>query len=219
MIFDVGANYGTFTEAAIKAGHKVIAIEPAPRVFSRLVSSYIYSPNVVPLKMAVSDTNNDLVEFYEADEDGLSSLNKEWLTSETMPYSGKPFRTIKATTITIDSLVELYGRPDLIKIDVEGAEWSVFRGMTKHQGTITFEWTYETLHEHRHQLKYLKNLGYTEVGPQFIENHLVEPDHWFSIDKFDLNTWVADNSDKWEDGDWLKSGLRPTADVGMCWVR
>ena len=160
MIFDIGANYGTFTEAALKAGHKVIAVEPAPRVFSRLVRSFLYTPNVVPLKVAVSDKDNETVDFYEAEEDGLSTLNKEWLTAETMPYAGKPFRTIQVTTITIDSLVKTYGIPDLIKIDVEGGEWLVFRGMTKKYGVVAFEWIYETSTEHEMQLDYLYSLGY-----------------------------------------------------------
>ena len=62
-----------------------------------------------------------------------------------MPYAGKAFRTIQATTITLDSLADIYGVPDLIKIDVEGAEWSVFRGMTRKMGMLSFEWTLATL--------------------------------------------------------------------------
>ena len=219
MIFDIGANYGTFVEAALKESHKVIALEPAPRVFSRLVNSYLYNPNVIPLKLAVSETNNERVVFFEAEEDGLSTLNIEWLTGETMPYEGKPFRTVMATTITVDKLVEIYGKPDLIKIDVEGAEWLVFKGMTANHGKLTFEWTDVTLGEHCAQLGYLESLGYTEVAPQFIVNHLEEPTEWFSIKEFHIYDWILGHKDKWENGGWKTANLRPTADVGMCWVR
>jgi len=219
MIFDIGANYGTFVEAALKEGRKVIALEPAPKVFARLVTSYIYNPKVVPLKLAVSETDNERVEFFEADEDGLSTLNIDWLTNQTMPYAGKPYRTVMATTITIDTLVKIYGKPDLIKIDVEGGEWSVFKGMTKNYGTLTFEWTDVTLGEHCSQLEYLASLGYTEVAPQFIVHHLQEPTEWFPIKDFHLCDWVLQNKDAWENGGWKDANLRPTADVGMCWVR
>lgn len=218
LLFDIGANRGDATLAGLHCGYKVIACEPAPKIYSELVKNFIYNPEVTPLRVAVSDKDNERIEFYEADEDGLSTMNKDWLTKETMPYAGKPFRTVAANTITIDTLAAHYGEPDLIKIDVEGAEWSVLRGMTKRYGTIAMEWTDATIHEHQHQIEYLYSLNYTQVGPQFIEHHLQKPDYWFDIDTFDLDTWVAHNSDRWIEGNWQKSALRPTADVGMLWV-
>jgi FkbM family methyltransferase len=218
LLFDVGANRGDATLAGLQKGYKVIALEPAPRVFAELVKSFIYNPNVTPLKFAVSDIENKVIEFYEADEDGLSTISKEWLTDPGMPYAGKPYRTVQATTTTINALVEVYGAPDLIKIDVEGAEWSVFKGMDKHHGKLAFEWTNATIDEHCKQLEYLASLGYTEVGPQFIVNHLEEPTEWFSIKDFHLCTWVLDHKDVWEVEGWKTANLRPTADVGMCWV-
>lgn len=220
MLFDVGANRGDVVFVGTKNGfNKIIALEPAPRIYKELVSNFLYDSRVIPLKLAVSDSIDQTIEFYEAEEDGLSTINKDWLTSETMPYNGKPYRTIRANTITIDKLAEIYGEPDLIKIDVEGAEWSVFKGMTKYYGMLTFEWTQETIEEHQKQIKYLKDLGYKEVAPQFIEHHLTDPKIWLDINNFDMLQWVKENSLAWVQGDWKNSNLRPTADVGMCWVR
>lgn len=219
LMFDIGANRGDATLAGLQKGYKVISLEPAPRIYKELVKNFFYNPDVIPLKYAVSDVDDSTVEFYEAEEDGLSSMNKDWLTADGMPYKDKPYRTIRANTITVDNLAVIYGHPDLIKIDVEGAEWNVFNGMSYKYGTIAFEWTDVTLEEHIEQLKYLRNLGYTQWGPQFIEHHLQEPDHWFSLDKPNLDDWVAQNEDRWIDVGWKRSGLRPTADVGMCWVR
>jgi FkbM family methyltransferase len=219
MLFDIGANRGDAVIAGLQQGHKVIAVEAAPRIYAELVKNFIYNPNVIPLKFAVSDVDSERVEFYEAQEDGLSSLDKGWLTNPEMPYNGKPYRTIHATTITIDSLAKMYGEPDLIKVDVEGAEWSVFKGMTKKYGTLAFEWTDVTLGEHCSQLEYLASLGYTEVAPQFIVRQLQEPTEWFPIEGFHLDDWVLQHKDDWENGGWKEANLRPTADVGMCWVR
>lgn len=219
LLFDIGANRGDAVEAGLQKGYKVIALEPAPKVYAELIRNYIYNPNVIPLKFAVSNSNNQEIEFYECVEDGLSTMEKSWLTDPSMPYNGKEYRAIKANTITLDSLVDIYGIPYLIKIDVEGAEWFVFKGMTKKYNTLTFEWTIETVSDHIEQLKYLRSLGYTEYGPQFIEHHLQEPDHWFSLDNPNLDVWIAHNEDIWTDKLWMRSGLRPTADVGMCWVR
>lgn len=219
LCFDIGANRGDFTIAALNKGYDVIAIEAAPRVFKQLASNFIYNPRVTPLRFAVSGSDYQRVEFFEADEDGLSTLNPDWLTDESLPYAGKPYRTIGATTITIDTLAQIYGVPDLIKIDVEGAEWSVFKGLSSKMGMITFEWTWATWTEHLEQLKYLEIGGYTQVAPQFIEHHCQQPDIWYDLKTFDLGQWHDKNAVLWENGYWKQSGLRPTADVGMLWVR
>lgn len=219
LCFDIGANRGDFTAAALEKGYGVVAVEAAPKVFSELVANFIYEPRVIPLKFAVSGSDYQRIEFYEAEEDGLSTLNLEWLTDKSLPYAGKPYRTVAATTITLDTLALKYGVPDLIKIDVEGAEWSVFKGLSSKMGTIAFEWTLATMQEHIEQLKYLLHGGYTEVAPQYIEHHCQQPDVWFSLAKFDFELWHNRNKDLWESGYWKKSFLRPTADVGMLWVR
>lgn len=219
LLFDIGANRGDATYAGLAKGYRVVALEPAPRIFAELVKNFIYDPRVTPLKFAVSDSNNQRVEFYEAVEDGLSTLNKEWLTADTMPYAGKEFRTISATTITLDRLVELYGKPDLIKVDVEGAEWSVFRGLSQPY-PMCFEWTLATIEQHQEQLKYLYDLGYRKIAPQFIEHHLQEPDKWYELKpEFPLWDWIKARESSWSSEGWMRSGLRRSADVGMIWVR
>lgn len=218
LMFDIGANRGDAVLAGLNKGYKVIAVEPGPRVFKELASYFIYNQNVIPLRLAVSDSDNSLIEFYECIEDGLSTIEKTWLIDDSMPYKGKEFRTIKANTVTIDTLVKIYGIPDLMKIDVEGSEWFVFRGMTKYYGKLTFEWTINTVDQHIDQIKYLKNLGYKKVGPQFIEHHLQDPDEYFDISSFNFKSWVDANSKIWIDKKWKNSNLRPTADVGMLWL-
>jgi len=217
LFFDIGANRGDATVVALALGYDVVALEPS-RIYAELVKNFIYNPRVTPLKFAASDKDNERVEFYEAQEDGLSTLNKEWLTSDTMPYAGKPFWTTHANTITIDTLAKIYGEPDLIKIDVEGAEWSVFKGMICKYKMLTFEWTKATIDEHQKQLDYLRALGYTEIAPQFIEPHLDQPDKWYDIDQ-DLWAWRDAHAKAWETDGWKINELRPTADVGMIWVK
>lgn len=222
LLFDVGANRGDAVLAGLQKDYDVVALEPAPHIFGQLVKNFIYNPRVTPLRYAVSDEDYASVEFYECVEDGLSTLNKDWLTKETMPYAGKAYRTIKATTITIDTLADKYGAPDLIKIDVEGAEWNVLRGMKRQYKEITMEWTFETLDEHEKQMDYLYELGYRYVGPQYIVNHLERPNQWWELlpnNHHQLLIWHQETSDAWIDGGWQKAGLRPTADVGMLWLR
>lgn len=218
LAFDIGANRGDWTHAALQQGYKIVALEPGT-IFNQLVKNYIYNPNVIMLKLAVDSTSDDMVSFYEAEEDGLSTLNIEWLTAEHLPYAGKPFTTVKVRTVTVDDLVQQYGEPQLIKIDVEGAEWNVLNGMSRKYGMLSFEWTQATLDEHEKQLRYLKQLGYSYVAPQYIEHHCLKPSNWFPLHNFDMSRWVHETCQLWETSGWKVSGLRPTADVGMLWLK
>lgn len=223
ILFDIGANRGDATLAGLKKGFdKIIALEPAPKTFYQLVNNFVYNPRVVPLKFAVSDTNNELIEFYECVEDGLSTIERGWLTTPGLPYNGKAYRTVKSVTCTIDWLVEKYGLPDLVKIDVEGAETQVFAGMTCKPKQLCFEWSQETLDQHVEQLHRLRDVnGYTEFALQYITHHLDEPTEYRPLTEADsLPEWTEETCDWWTSVGWVQGGkLRPTADVGMIWVR
>ena len=223
LLFDIGANSGGATGIGLQKGYKVIALEPAPRIYKTLVSNYIYNPMVVPLKYAVCDLDDQAIEFYETtDTDALSTLNIEWLTSDTMPYNGFKYRTVTVNTITIDTLAKIYGEPDLIKIDVEGAEWNVLRGMTKYHGELALEWTIQTMSRHEEQLDYLYSIGYKEFAPQYIVEHLERPTEWFTLEENNsgkLWKWQEDTRQAWESGGWQVANLRWSADVGMLWAR
>ena len=223
LLFDVGANRGDATNAGLAKGYKkIVALEPAPVMYSTLLRTFAYTPEVIPLKFAVSDSNNEIIEFYECVEDGLSTTEKAWLTDPSMPYNGKEFRTVRSVTCTLDFLIEQYGNPDLVKIDVEGAESQVLAGLTKKPKNLSLEWTIQTLDQHVEQLRRLKEVnGYTEYALQYITHHLDEPKEYRKLDDpEELRSWIEETQEWWVGKGWVEQGaLRPTADVGMLWVR
>ena len=50
---------------------------------------------------------------------------------------------IKVKTITLNTLILEYGIPDLIKVDVEGFEYEVFRSLTHKIEEVCWEWVEE----------------------------------------------------------------------------
>jgi len=223
IFFDIGANKGEATWAALflKGFTNVIALEPAPKVFYQLVFNYKDDSRVIPYRLAASSTTGDVVDFYECVEDGLSTLNEEWLTGDMYRYKGKEYEIIKATTVKLDDLIYEYGTPELIKIDVEGGEDLVFAGYTGKAPKLCFEWTLEDVPKHIKQLERLSMVnGYTEFALQYIEHHLDEPTEYRPITAArDLPKWIEETAPAWENGGWKGAGLRSSADVGMIWVR
>ena len=221
LFFDIGACHGDASWAALQQGYtKIVGVEAAPKMFKQYSNNYRdYTHVVQPLNLAASDQDGKTISFYECVEPGLSTTNIDWLTEDISPYKGKQYEEVTATTVTIDTLAKIYGNPDLVKIDVEGAEPQVIKGIVRSRPKLlTFEWVDVYLNQAEDALDYLKTLGYTQLSPQFITHHLQVPGSWWSIEM--RPQWIIDElKDAWTSGGWREANLRPTADAGMIWVR
>jgi FkbM family methyltransferase len=126
-VLDIGANLGLFSCAiaqAIGPNGRLFSFEPMPHVHQDLVTNLQLNEftNVVPEQIALSDSTGQMT-FHVGHRDGLSSLVRP---------SGSG-RVVEVQTTTVDQYLETHGieRVDAVKIDVEGAEPFVIRGMTR----------------------------------------------------------------------------------------
>jgi len=139
VFFDVGAHFGWLSlKAARRVGRngRVVAFEAsAPAVE---ILSYHQRVNRLPqmniIAKAVSDTDDAEI-FYLLDE-GLSSRNSLMTGASGLPFLDGPEKPAKSASrvpaIKLDTYCEAAQlRPDVIKIDVEGAEGKVLRGASE----------------------------------------------------------------------------------------
>lgn len=121
---DVGAHVGLYALrlGKFRAG-KVIALEANPRTFDTLCENIILNDldNVEPRNLAAWHTSGVELQMYDAH--GLESGG-----STGAVQIGEAREVGTATTITLDDLLLPDTKPDLIKIDVEGAEVDVLVG-------------------------------------------------------------------------------------------
>lgn len=130
-VADVGAHVGTFSVIAGarvgSAGH-VFSFEPAPesrRMLQENISLNRFERRVTVVPAAVSDRPGETV-FYV---DGNSTTNSLMRLATVSPIGSAPQTPIKVELTTLDVFFGALGRdPDLVKIDVEGAEFAVLRG-------------------------------------------------------------------------------------------
>lgn len=128
IVYDLGANEGYLSIiSSIYAGSNgiVYAFEPMPKNFEKL-TTHVKSNNIKNIKvfdLAVSDSNGE-IEFSDTDD-----LAGNTLISNSPKFSISDKR-IKVQTITLDEFCEKNSEPlpNLIKIDVEGAEFKVLQG-------------------------------------------------------------------------------------------
>lgn len=131
---DVGANIGFMTINGAKVvgdNGRVIAIEPEPRVLTKLRHNVEINcaNNVTIVPRAIGEYIGTAI-FSVATEEGLSRLDHGLGDNPCMVLLEK----IEVPVTTLDSLIEevVPGRPvRLVKMDIEGFEYSVFKGARK----------------------------------------------------------------------------------------
>jgi FkbM family methyltransferase len=124
LVWDVGANVGLYTRLFVdRVGRdgKVIAFEPSPRAFAQLQSSFATEPSVILQEIALSDFDGE-ADFFVAEKGST-------VTDSLVVRSGNS-TSIRSSVKRGDSMCSLHA-PTIIKIDVEGAELEVLRGMTE----------------------------------------------------------------------------------------
>ena len=166
MYFDIGANGGAWTIANINSCDKIVAIEASPYTFSTLNSNLNSNGKVILVNKAVCNNNGKDIIFYQAENNQMSSINKNWLTDEKSRFFNHPYTKIVCETITIDELIKIYGLPEFIKIDVEGGEYECITSLSQKVNQLCFEWASETNDITFNCLDYLNNLGFTEFYVQ-----------------------------------------------------
>jgi FkbM family methyltransferase len=136
-VFDVGANIGHMTTLmavrAGKSGH-ITAFEPHPATFERL------SNNIEPLNRLPDAATVQLRNVALSDAKGKKKLilPKDFASNAGTPYieessaDGREMGSIPVTIARFDDLFTSAEQiPRLLKVDVEGHEYQVFRGAEK----------------------------------------------------------------------------------------
>jgi FkbM family methyltransferase len=137
VFFDVGAHHGwdsMWTLPLVGRKGLVVSFEPSPANRS-ILEWHQKSNDVSPwmiIPKAVSDIDAEQEEFFLIDS-GDSPMNSLTSGVPGMPLmSGRDIRNSSIQTISLDTFCsEANLRPDLVKIDVEGAELLVLGGAAK----------------------------------------------------------------------------------------
>lgn len=195
-IFDIGANIGKFTEAWLKSNqyNEIICVEANPALIVLLKEKFKDNKNVIILNKLVSNVSAEKKNFIiNNDHHTLSTASEDWIKTSRFSKMYENSKQIEVETITLDDLVKEYGKPNLIKIDVEGYELEVLQGLSEKQADICFEWVDEGLIKAFECCQHLMKIGYDKFGYCFKDNYTEFPEKYCSLD----DLLIDSESNKW----------------------
>ncbi len=141
LCFDIGANYGNRTETFLKLGARVVTVEPQPNESRFLNIKFGQKINLV---VKAIGAKKKIQTMYLNEDSAISSLSEEWIekVSQTKRFKHIKWNNkLEVEVTTLDELIKEFGIPDFCKIDVEGYELEVLKGLSQSIKQLSFEFT------------------------------------------------------------------------------
>jgi len=195
LCFDVGANIGDKTDLFLRLGAGVVAIEPQESCW-RILKRRFKDENVTVEPVALADKEGSRTLFVDRSHT-LATMSQDWIA--TVKQSGR-FPTHKwadkfsVQATTLDALIKKHGKPGFCKIDVEGFELDVLKGLSQPVKIISLEFVVERINTSVNCIDYLSNLGVPRFNYSLGESMTLALPDWVGSDevKSALTTMAKD---------------------------
>jgi FkbM family methyltransferase len=177
LVFDIGANLGNTVKIFTEVSEKVIAFEPNPILIHGLKEMFKNNNVIVDVRGLSNEVGKKIFNISYADS--VSTFSQDWIHNSRFSKKITWGYPTEVETTTLDNVIDEYGIPDYVKIDVEGYEYEVISSLTKFlpETLFSFEWAEEMTDkiyltvEHAYNLGY-KTFAYTEEDKVLFDNQI-----------------------------------------------
>ncbi len=212
LVFDVGAHLGDRAWAFAALGAHVIALEPQPRIASWLKCLVGGNERITVRAEAAGSESGRARLAISHRTPTVSTLAHSWRRS--IPNTNPGFRDVRwqaereVVVTTLDRLIETYGTPRFCKIDVEGYELEVLRGLSEPVPGLSIEFVSGSLPVAVGCVRRLEELGAYEFNAVLGEERSFVFDDWQSGEA--VLEWLEAGAGGASSGDlYARLGTRP----------
>lgn len=144
LVFDIGAHVGDRVSSLRRLGARVVAVEPQPLLLDALTLIHGRDPLVVIIPRAVGSQTETQTLHLNTENPTISTISEAFLdrARDASGWEGQNWDDeIEVEVVTLDALIARFGVPAFVKIDVEGYEEAVLRGLSHAIKGLSFEFT------------------------------------------------------------------------------
>jgi FkbM family methyltransferase len=185
LVFDIGANVGEMTELYLELGARVVAVEPQEECSKILENRFGRHPGLTVVTMAVGAVEGPQEIMLSDIRSPISSMSEQWIRavkgSGRFPYY-EWSRSVMVPVTTLNSLIAKFGEPDFCKIDVEGFEQEVLKGLSRPLARLSFEFHAELLQEAIACLGLIRGIGEYRFNYTLENRMVLESPRWVDED-------------------------------------
>lgn len=187
LAIDVGAHLGDRIRTWRSLGSRVVAVEPQPACLRVLNRFYGGDANVTIAPLALGAAPGTATLHVNEASPTVSTLAADWIrdvkqTDERFAsyrWDGR----LEVEVSTLDSLIATHGVPDFVKIDVEGFELDVLKGLSQPLPAVSFEFLGAVKERTVACVERLRELGNYEFRTSWVETTRWTEERWLRPDE------------------------------------
>ncbi|HEX5908810.1 MAG TPA: FkbM family methyltransferase [Propionibacteriaceae bacterium] len=143
LAFDIGAHVGNRVRVFRRIGARVIAVEPQPDFVAVMRLLYGRDPGVFLEASGVAAEPGEGKLHLSTRTPTVSTFADSWIDDVQIDSRFQRVRwdsVISVPLVSLDELIARHGEPQFCKIDVEGFEYEVLRGLSQPLAALSFEY-------------------------------------------------------------------------------